>query len=58
MISEARRVKVRERRRTCSVRDAKRAEHNEAYESFWAACYGLIFVILVPWIPIPPISPF
>ena len=39
--------------------DVKRAEHNEAYESFWAAYYGfgLILVIFVPCIPRPPISP-
>lgn len=30
--------------------DAKQAENNEAYESFWAACYGygLILVIFDP----------
>jgi hypothetical protein len=48
-ISEARRAKVREAEAYfVQYVDAKRTEHNEAYESFWAACYGLILVIFDP----------
>ena len=37
-ISEARRAKIDERRRTLQYVDAKSVERNEAYESFSAAC--------------------
>jgi hypothetical protein len=37
-ISEARRAKIDERRRTYRVRWSEAIERNEAYESFSAAC--------------------
>jgi hypothetical protein len=39
-ISEARRAKIDERRRTSPVRWSEAIERNEAYESFSAACYS------------------